>query len=89
MLIGLDDLRVPGTLYTTEYVSLRALLRAARDKAGLTQVGLAERLGVGQSYISKIERGESFVDVVLFVRWCEACGARPARLLNSMLRTPS
>ncbi len=44
-----------------------------RKQAGLSQVQLAERLGVGQSFVSKVERGESYVDVMLFVDWCQAC----------------
>lgn len=45
--------------------------------AGLTQTQLAERLAVGQSYVSKIERGEAYVDVLLFADWCAACGRAP------------
>lgn len=53
-------------------------MAALRKEAGLSQVQLAERLGVGQSFISKIERGESYVDVMLFVDWCKACNASSA-----------
>ena len=57
-----------------------------RKQAGLSQVQLAERLGVGQSLISKIERGESYVDVLFFVDWCEACNvSRPGRELDRLM----
>lgn len=55
---------------------------AARKSAGLTQVQMAERLAVGQSYVSKIERGESYVDVLTFVDWYEACGGKPGVALD-------
>lgn len=54
-----------------------------RRGAGLTQVQLAIKLGVGQSYISKIERAEAYVDVLVFVDWCVACGIRPSTALDS------
>lgn len=66
------------TVYHPRYQALRAGLVALRKQAGLSQVELAQRLGVGQSFISKIERGESYVDVMLFVDWCRACGAQNA-----------
>ena len=53
-------------------------MAALRKQAGLSQVQLADRLGVGQSLISKVERGESYVDVLFFVDWCRACGAAQA-----------
>ncbi|KQW61525.1 helix-turn-helix domain-containing protein [Variovorax sp. Root411] len=73
------------SLYHAEYEALRNLMRSVRVKAGLTQVQMAEALGVGQSYISKLERGENFVDVLLFARWCSACGVKPGRTLDKLI----
>ena len=70
------------SLYQSEYESLRALLRSIRMAAGFTQAQLADVLGIGQSYISKVERGANFVDVLLFVKWCEACGVRAGVVLD-------
>ena len=79
---------MPITVYHPRYQALQAGLAALRRKAGLSQVQLAERLGVGQSFVSKIERGESYVEVMLFVDWCHACEASSAgqeldRLVNT------
>lgn len=62
---------------------------AARKSAGLTQVQMAQRLGVGQSYVSKIERGESYVEVFSCVDWCVACGITPGALLDPLGVTSS
>lgn len=48
-------------------------MKELRKRAGLTQVQLAERLSLDQSYVSKIERGERYVDVLLYIDWCKAC----------------
>ena len=48
-----------------------------RKAAGLTQVELALRLGVGQSFVSKVERGANYVELFLFLDWCQACGVAP------------
>lgn len=50
------------------------MLIEARNKAGLTQVGLAKRLGKPQSFVSKFERGERRLDVVEFFDVAEAIG---------------
>lgn len=68
---------MPVSVHHPRYQALRALLAEVRVAAGLTQTQLAERLQVGQSYVSKIERGEAYVDVILFADWCGACGVRP------------
>ncbi len=49
-----------------------------RVKANLTQTAIAEQLGVGQSYVSKLERGENYVDVLdLCAVVCDVrCSAR-------------
>jgi transcriptional regulator with XRE-family HTH domain len=48
---------------------------------------MAEALGVGQSYVSKLERGENFVDVLLFARWCSMFGLRvkPGKTLDKLI----
>ncbi|WP_310636245.1 helix-turn-helix domain-containing protein [Delftia acidovorans] len=74
-----------ASLYHPNYDDLRALMRAVRVKAGLTQVQMADALGVGQSYVSKLERGENFVDVLLYARWCQACGTKPGAALDELL----
>jgi transcriptional regulator with XRE-family HTH domain len=76
---------VSVSLYHDQYESLRALLLTTRAKAGMTQVQMAQALGVGQSYVSKLERGENFVDVLLYARWCIACGVKPGRALDRLL----
>jgi transcriptional regulator with XRE-family HTH domain len=47
-----------------EYQRFLARLRSARERAGLTQVEVARRLRVPQSFVSKSETGERRVDVV-------------------------
>lgn len=74
-----------ASLYHPDYDALRNLLRDVRLKADLTQNQMAEALGVGQSYISKLERGENFVDVLLYARWCQACGVKPGRTLDKLI----
>lgn len=70
------------SLYEAKYDALRRLLRTARLDAKLTQIEMAAALGVGQSYVSKIERGENFVDVLLFAQWCDACGLNGGKVLD-------
>ena len=76
---------MPVSLYQAEYQELRKLMRSIRKKAGLTQIEMAEALGVGQSYVSKLERGENFFDVLLYARWCAACGVKAGSNLDKLL----
>lgn len=46
------------SIYTREYVVLLRLLREARERAGVSQVELAARLGQSQSFVSKLETGD-------------------------------
>lgn len=63
------------SIYTRQYQALLEILREARVTAGLTQGDLAERLGMGQSDISKCEMGTRRLDVVELKLWVEALGA--------------
>lgn len=77
---------MPISIYHPRYQALRCAMELARKTAGLTQVQMAEQLGVGQSYVSKIERGESYVDLMTFVDWCGACGLKPGLTLDQLLQ---
>lgn len=57
------------------YDILTELLVAARQRAGLTQATLADRLQIGQSAVSKVERGLQRLDLVELHRWLAAIGA--------------
>jgi transcriptional regulator with XRE-family HTH domain len=73
------------SLYHAEYQTLRNALRNLRREAKFTQIEMAEKLHLGQSFVSKIERGENFVDVMLFARWCQVCNANPGEVLNQIV----
>jgi transcriptional regulator with XRE-family HTH domain len=56
------------------YGILTELLVTARRSAGVTQKVLAERLSIGQSSVSKVERGLQRLDLVELQRWLAAIG---------------
>jgi transcriptional regulator with XRE-family HTH domain len=60
--------------HTREYKRLIAALRAAREKAGLTQEEVAGRLDTYASFISKCESGERRLDVVELATLCRLYG---------------
>jgi len=49
---------------SSEYQNMLKRLRRARLDAGLTQVEVAERLGLRQTFVSKVELGERRLDPV-------------------------
>ncbi|RUP27839.1 MAG: XRE family transcriptional regulator [Curvibacter sp.] len=73
---------MPRILHSTPYVQLRQLLREAREAADLTQAQLADRLGRPQSFVSKYESGERYLDVIEFVDVCHGLGVPPAVMLE-------
>lgn len=52
------------SIFTREHATFLRLLRQAREEAGLTQVDLAAALDKSQSFVSKVERGETRLDVI-------------------------
>jgi len=62
------------TIFSKDYRLLLDQLRAARERAGLTQLDVAERLGQSQSFVSKCERGERRIDAVELRAFCLALG---------------
>jgi len=76
---------MPKTIHGGGHPHLVAVLTEARQRSGLTQVHLADRIGKDQTYISIIERGQRRVDVLEFVALARAMGADPAELFADVL----
>lgn len=74
-----------------EYERLSQVLRQLRLEAGLTQVEMAKRLEVPQSFVSKYESGTRHLDVIELRHIVTALGVPPGVVLNridpSWLRT--
>ena len=49
-------------------------LREARKRAGLSQAEVATRLGIGQTYVSRVERGTENITLSACVRFAQAVG---------------
>jgi transcriptional regulator with XRE-family HTH domain len=58
-------------------------LLEAREKAGLTQGEVAERLDTYASFVSKCEAGERRLDVVELAALCRVYGADHCELLRA------
>lgn len=62
------------SLFLKEYRVFLEHLIGARAEAGVTQIQLAKRMNVTQSFISKCERGERRLDLLELRAWCRALG---------------
>jgi transcriptional regulator with XRE-family HTH domain len=60
------------------------LLVAAREKVGMTQQQLADRLGKPQSFISKYEGGERRIDVIEFIAIADALEMDASRAIRDI-----
>jgi transcriptional regulator with XRE-family HTH domain len=72
------------SVHHVRYARIRNALKEARKKAGLSQVQLAKMLFIEQSNLSKIERGERYIDVFFFIDYCKACNVDPATILQQI-----
>ncbi|MDN7857996.1 helix-turn-helix transcriptional regulator [Burkholderia cepacia] len=73
------------SVHHTRYRLVQADLRALRKSAGLTQVDLAILLGVDQSFVSRLEQGERYVDLLFYIDWCRACGVEPSAAVTRLI----
>lgn len=65
---------MPKKRWTSRQKKLQELLRQIRTERGLTQIEVAKRLGVPQSYVSKYESGERRLDILEVQDICEVYG---------------
>ena len=70
-----------STIHSGGQLELCRLLIETRKSLGMTQEGLAERLGCQQSLIARLESGQRRLDVIEFVVVARALAASPAELL--------
>lgn len=62
------------SIFTEEYALFLRHLRNSRQKVGLTQAQVADKLNQTQSFVSKCERGERRIDVIELRVFCIALG---------------
>jgi transcriptional regulator with XRE-family HTH domain len=62
------------SLVTKEYRLFLSFLKEVRQNSALTQIDLARKLKVTQSFVSKCERGERRLDIIELRRWGRALG---------------
>ncbi|HEV3417237.1 MAG TPA: helix-turn-helix transcriptional regulator [Pirellulales bacterium] len=74
------------SIHTPEYAALRIELKAAREKAGLSQRDLAQSLDVPHSWVAKVETGERRIDFVEFCWFLSACGVAPEDVSERLIR---
>lgn len=60
-------LHLSKSLRSPEHIALIGELKSARQRAGMSQQDVADRLGVPQSFVAKIELGERRIDVIEFL----------------------
>jgi transcriptional regulator with XRE-family HTH domain len=63
-------------------------VRKERNRLGLSQMAMAEEVGVHYTYISSIERGERNVSLENIVRIAEVLGVDPSKLVKGLQPTP-
>jgi transcriptional regulator with XRE-family HTH domain len=69
------------------YEIVGGVLAAARQRANITQVELARRLGKPQSVVSAIEAGTRRVDIVEFLVIVRALESDPVEIFAEIVRS--
>jgi transcriptional regulator with XRE-family HTH domain len=75
---------VEKSIYSAEYQQVCDLLRQLRHEAGLTQVEVAEALGVPQSFVSRYESGQRRLDIVELRHVAKALGVSTLEFLTQL-----
>ena len=67
------------------YGQLRAILRAAREEAGLTQRALSARLKRDKNFVQLVESGERALDVIEYIQYAKALRLDPLAVLAQVI----
>jgi transcriptional regulator with XRE-family HTH domain len=77
---------MPKTVTSPLQKKLVAMLIEERDKAGLRQVDLAEKMGVYQSWVTHMESGQRRIDVIELIELARAIGFDAAGMVRKLSR---
>ena len=77
------------SIHSDRYAVFLKVLREARDRAGLTQIQLAKKIGETQTFVSKCERGERRIDVIELRTFCRAFGLKLGQFVIMLERAIS
>jgi len=72
------------SVFTKKYNKFREMLVKRRNESGLTQVTLANRLGIPQPDVSRNETGVRRVDLVEFLEIAKAIGFDPLEFIKEL-----
>jgi predicted transcriptional regulator len=78
---------VGKTIYSAGQEKLQKLLISTREKAGLTQAAVANKLNRPQSFVSKYESGERRLDLIELAEICKAMGTSLVEFVKQFERT--
>ncbi len=83
----METMKFRKSVHSTEYKVLTSWLVEKRKEAGLTQKGLAEKLGIYHSLVTKAENGERRLDPLELLAYCKAMNADPCELMKILNKT--
>lgn len=64
-----------------ELESIGKRIRSIRNNIAMSQSELAFEIGTDKAYVSRIERGEINIGILLFIKICTALKAKPDDLI--------
>jgi transcriptional regulator with XRE-family HTH domain len=71
--------------YTKRHKNLMAVLRDAREAAGLSQRDVCKKLKRGKTFVSVVELGERDLSILEFPDYAKAVGVDPVELFQRFL----
>ena len=78
-----------SSVHDPKYKRFCRLIIDQRQRQGMTQVQLAEKLHRPQSFVSKYENGERRIDLIEFMEIAEALGIDPLEFIRDFQETIS
>ncbi|MGH8047967.1 MAG: helix-turn-helix domain-containing protein [Chthoniobacterales bacterium] len=77
--------RLTKSLYSPEWEACCIVLKDLREANGITQTDLSTRLGMPQSFVSKVESGQRKLDLRQFSIYVRSMGEDPIEVFSKLL----